>query len=65
MKHKTHTTLNAAYVFYYATDVAFSNTPGGSADVEEGRNKGKLGERLNALAGDMLTIAKQVSSTPV
>jgi glycylpeptide N-tetradecanoyltransferase len=60
MNHKTHNELSAAYMFYYASDAI--SGPGGSSDAgHDGRAKGKLGERLNALVGDMLIVAKQVS----
>ncbi|KAK1925924.1 Glycylpeptide N-tetradecanoyltransferase [Papiliotrema laurentii] len=59
MKHKNHNVLNAAYMFYYASDVISS--PGGSADdaaTHDAKSKAKLGERLNALVSDLLVIAK-------
>lgn len=61
MKHKTHDVLNAAYMFYYASDVISS--PGGSADdaaTHEAKSRQKLGERLNALVADLLVVAKNV-----
>ena len=61
MKHKTHNVLNAAYMFYYASDVISS--PGGSADdaaTHEFKSRQKLGERLNALVADLLVVAKNV-----
>lgn len=61
MKHKEHTLLNAAYMYYYASDAIFS--PGGSYDdaaTHDIKAKQKLGERLNALVGDLLTVAKNV-----
>ena len=66
MKHKTHSVLNAAYMFYYASDVIFS--PGGSADdaeTHEAKARSKLGERLNALVADLLVVAQTVSQHPV
>ncbi|KAF8586529.1 N-myristoyl transferase [Ramaria rubella] len=45
-----HSVLEAAYLFYYATDVAFS--PGAEAD-------GRLKKRLLDLVGDALIIADQ------
>lgn len=50
INHPKHDTLEAAYLFYYATDVAFE--PG--AD-----ESGKLKQRLIQLGGDGLIIAKQ------
>ena len=61
MKHKTHTLLNAAYLFYYASDVIFS--PGGSSDdaaTHEAKAKSRLAERLNGLVGDILVVAQKV-----
>lgn len=61
MKHKTHNVLNAAYMFYYASDVISS--PGGSADdaaAHEIKSRQKLGERLNELVADLLVVAKNV-----
>jgi len=63
MKHKKHNLLNAAYLFYYASDSIFS--PGGSADdaaTHEAKAKNKLGERLNALVNDIMVIAQTVCS---
>lgn len=54
MKHPKHDVLNAAYLFYYATDVIFR--PGGS----EGEGNKGLGERLNLLIGDLLVVAHNV-----
>ena len=62
MKHAKHNMLNAAYLFYYASDVIFS--PGGSADDADThaiRVNAKLGERLNALVNDVMVIAHKVS----
>ncbi|WVF69076.1 glycylpeptide N-tetradecanoyltransferase [Kwoniella sp. CBS 6097] len=59
MKHPKHNVLNAAYLFYYASDVIFS--AGGSSDDavrHEHKAKVRLEERLNALCGDMLTVAQ-------
>ncbi|ORY31759.1 Myristoyl-CoA:protein N-myristoyltransferase, N-terminal domain-domain-containing protein [Naematelia encephala] len=59
MKHKKHNLLNAAYLFYYASDVIFS--PGGSSDdaaTHEAKAKQRLEERLNALINDLLVIAQ-------
>ena len=62
MKSKKYDLLNAAYLFYYASDVIFS--AGGSADdaaTHEAKAKSKLGERLNALVSDLLSVAQNVS----
>ena len=61
MKHKNHNLLNAAYMYYYASDV--TSSPGGSADdaaTHDAKAKAKLGERLNALVADLLVVAKNV-----
>ncbi|KAK8864148.1 glycylpeptide N-tetradecanoyltransferase [Kwoniella newhampshirensis] len=58
MKHAKHNNLNAAYLFYYASDVLFS--AGGSSDdaaTHDVKAKQKLGERLNALVNDVMVIA--------
>ncbi|OBZ69197.1 Glycylpeptide N-tetradecanoyltransferase [Grifola frondosa] len=49
MNHDKHDLLNAAYLFYYATDVAFEN----------GAESGRLKKRLEELVGDALIIADQ------
>jgi glycylpeptide N-tetradecanoyltransferase len=62
MQSPKHDTLNAAYLFYYASDAIFS--PGGSSDdaeKHEAKAKSKLAERLNALSQDMLSVAQGVS----
>jgi glycylpeptide N-tetradecanoyltransferase len=62
MKSTKYDVLNAGYMYYYASDMIFS--PGGSsedAETHEARAKGKLEERLNALMGDLLVTAKNVS----
>jgi glycylpeptide N-tetradecanoyltransferase len=61
MKSPKHDTLNAAYLFYYASDAIFP--PGGSSDAErhEAKAKSKLADRLNALSQDMLVVAQNVS----
>ena len=62
MKHPTFNLLNAAYMYYYASDVIFS--PGGSSDdaaTHEIKAKQKLGERLNMLVNDLLVTAHKVS----
>ena len=46
--HKKHSVIKAAYLFYYATETAFSN------------DKNALKPRLNELMKDALIIAKQV-----
>lgn len=51
-----HSTLEAAYLFYYATDVAF--TPGAEED-------GRLKKRLQELVEDALIIADQVNASSV
>ncbi|WWD18827.1 glycylpeptide N-tetradecanoyltransferase [Kwoniella shandongensis] len=59
MKHPKHNLLNAAYLFYYASDVLFS--AGGSSDdaaTHDAKSKQKLGERLNALVNDVMVIAQ-------
>jgi len=61
MQSTKYDTLNAAYLFYYASDAIFS--PSGSSDnVEkhEAKAKSKLAERLNALSQDMLSVAQSV-----
>lgn len=52
MKSTKHSLLEAAYTFYYATDVAFRK----NADAS-----GELQKRLIQLLGDMLTVANNVS----
>jgi glycylpeptide N-tetradecanoyltransferase len=62
MKHKQHNLLNAAYMFYYASDVI--SQPSGSADgaaAHDAKSKQKLSDRLNALVADLLVVAKNVS----
>lgn len=80
MKHATHRVLNAAYLYYYASDTIFRPSSGGPESataessasasayeshklglVEERKRREKLGERLNLLSGDLLTVAKNVS----
>lgn len=71
MKHKTHKVLNAAYMYYYASDVIFndehlpSGSGSGSTSHEDmngldRRIRMKLQERLNALVGDIMIVAKNV-----
>ncbi|SAM06982.1 hypothetical protein [Absidia glauca] len=50
-----HKTLNAAYLYYYATDVAFA---GGKETTEDGAPK-LLSKRLNELVLDALIMAKR------
>jgi glycylpeptide N-tetradecanoyltransferase len=55
MQHPKHDVLNAAYMYYYATD---------AGDAEQGTSsetasKAKLAARLNELATDLLIMAKQ------
>ena len=53
--NRKHDKVRAAYLFYYATEVAFQ--------VEENKEGvGMLKRRLNALMGDALILAKQVHS---
>jgi glycylpeptide N-tetradecanoyltransferase len=61
MQSTKYDTLNAAYLFYYASDAIFSPS-GSSDDVErhEAKAKSKLAERLNALSQDMLCVAQGV-----
>ena len=63
MKHKKYNMLNAAYLYYYASDVIFS--AGGSADdaaTHEAKAKSKLADRLNSLVNDVMVVAKNVGS---
>ncbi|WOO78026.1 Glycylpeptide N-tetradecanoyltransferase [Vanrija pseudolonga] len=55
MQHPKYNVLNAAYLFYYASDAAFS---AGASSDDETKLKAKLDERLNALSRDMLTVAQ-------
>jgi glycylpeptide N-tetradecanoyltransferase len=47
--NKKHSVIKAAYLFYYATEVAFEN------------DQAKLKTRLNALIKDALILSKKVS----
>lgn len=61
MKHGKYDVLNAAYMYYYASDVIFS--AGGSADdaeTHEAKAKSKLDERLNSLIHDLMVMAQTV-----
>lgn len=49
INHPKHTTIKAAYLFYYATEVGFANPP----------DKNALKARLNALVSDSLVYCKQ------
>jgi hypothetical protein len=76
MKHAKHDVLNAAYMFYYATDAAFEEgytyageeaEPGPSTSGSRNgkgsagaHERARLGERLNGLVGDMMVVAKNV-----
>lgn len=62
MQHPKYDVLNAAYLFYYASDAAFS---AGASSDDETKLKAKLDERLNALSRDMLTVAQTVSGVQV
>lgn len=53
MQSTKHKLLDAAYLFYYATDVAFENSA---------ESLGLLKHRLLDLIGDALIIADQVRS---
>ncbi|WVQ73551.1 glycylpeptide N-tetradecanoyltransferase [Cryptococcus sp. DSM 104548] len=60
MKNPKHNLLNAAYLFYYASDSVFS--AGGSSDdaaAHDRKAKRNLEERLNALVSDIMIMAKQ------
>lgn len=59
MQHPKYDVLNAAYMFYYATDCIFS--AGGSADAKDhdAKEQAKLSERLNLLVRDLLIMAKK------
>ncbi len=50
MNHTKHNLLQAAYLFYYATDVAFE---------EGGEESGRLKKRLEDLIGDAVIVADQ------
>jgi glycylpeptide N-tetradecanoyltransferase len=51
--NKKHSVIKAAYLFYYATEVAFE------------KDEGKLKVRLNELMKDALILSKKVSSSTV
>lgn len=60
MQHAKYDTLNAAYMYYYASDVVFA--PAGSSDdasAHDAKTNTKLDERLNALMRDLLVVAQQ------
>lgn len=48
MNHEKHNVLNAAYLYYYGTDVAF---------LDGAEEDGRLKKRLEELVGDALIIA--------
>ena len=50
INHSKHAVLEAAYLFYYATDVAFE---------ERAEEEGRLKRRLQDLVGDALVIGDQ------
>lgn len=52
MQHPKHNLLEAAYLFYYATDVAF---------LDGAEEDGRLKKRLHELITDALIIADQVN----
>lgn len=52
IRSKKHELVRAAYLFYYASEVAFKKSP----DIKK-----ELGMRLNTLVNDALIIAKKVS----
>jgi len=49
--NKKHTTIKAAYLFYYGTDVAL--------ETQKGKDNAKLKQRLNSLMKDALILAKK------
>jgi len=53
MKHPKHNVLNAAYMYYYASEAAFP-----AEGTSDAKGKAKLAERLNALVNDLLIMAK-------
>lgn len=55
IKSPKHSLLEAAYMFYYATDVAFEPSADGS---------GRLQKRLQVLIGDLLITANNVCDMP-
>ncbi|RSH79232.1 glycylpeptide N-tetradecanoyltransferase [Apiotrichum porosum] len=55
MQHPKHDVLNAAYMYYYASDVVFS--AGGSGEDSD-QHKVKVEERLNALIRDLMVMAQ-------
>lgn len=60
MQHPKHNCLNAAYMFYYASDVVFA--PGASSDdafTHDLKTQNKLDQRLNVLVSDLLVMAKK------
>ncbi|KLT41550.1 N-myristoyl transferase [Cutaneotrichosporon oleaginosum] len=60
MQHPKYDCLNAAYMFYYASDVVFA--PGASSDdafTHDLKTQNLLDRRLNALVTDLLVMAKK------
>lgn len=77
MKHPTHKVLNAAYLYYYATDILLgpADVPGSSSAssssataaaagdvILDRKNRDRLGARLVDLSGDLMIVAKNVRS---
>jgi glycylpeptide N-tetradecanoyltransferase len=65
LNHVKHSTLNAAYTFYYATEAALGPTTtdevaSGSSSGEESLLKERKKQRLRALMKDLLIEAKAV-----
>jgi len=65
LNHVKHSTLNAAYTFYYATEAALGPTTtdevaSGSSSGEESLLKERKEQRLRALMKDLLIEAKAV-----
>ena len=54
MQSTKYPLLEAAYLFYYATDTAF----------QPGVDDAQINSRLEQLVGDALIVADQVGSTP-
>ncbi|BEI80486.1 hypothetical protein CcaverHIS002_0110150 [Cutaneotrichosporon cavernicola] len=60
MQHPKYDCLNAAYMFYYASDAVFA--PGASSDdafTHDLKTQNLLDRRLNALVTDLLVMAKK------
>lgn len=59
MQHPKHDVLNAAYMYYYATDCILSGEgSSSSSDADSAKTTAKLSARLNALVADLLVMAK-------